>query len=148
MKTVELKSSFEKVTFDFGDGGKVAVAIDCRDDLMNALWAKFKLTQEKIAAIQEDASGVYELEELNKYSKQIADILKDTIVMAIGENSYNELLLAAGLGVAVKPEQANAIMAQVFAEISAAIVERVDSLNNNKASHYLQEVALKNKRTV
>lgn len=148
MKTIELKSSFEKLTFDFGDGGKVAVAVDCRDDLINALWAKFKSAQEKIAGIQNDISGVYELEELNKYSKLVAEILRDTIVMAIGKKSYEELLAAAGLGVAIKPEQANAIMAQVFAEISLAIVERADALNNNKAVHYLQEVALKNNKAV
>ena len=137
MRKLSIKSPFEHIAVEIG-GTEVALRVDCTDSSIDRTAARLIGAQDEVNALIGDLSGAGETAETHR---RLAGIIADAVVPAIGRDSYEELLAACGEGERLAPEECNVVMVQVFAEIAAAVVERLSAVKEGKAAHYLQAAA-------
>jgi|LAHU01.1.fsa_nt_gb hypothetical protein len=150
---IKLNQAFKPLEIELGEPGEDGYAvvtgrIDLTDSAVNENLKMLLDAQGKAQALMIDYSKLEKKDstELAAISAQLADIIADPIIREVGEKTYEEILVAAGGGERVPPQDANIIMTQVFAEIMKAVLDHVNSLKDNKAAHYLLEVS-KNAQT-
>jgi endonuclease III-like uncharacterized protein len=139
MRTIQVEKSFERFDVQVGDE-TIQCVIDCTDTKVNQMAANAIKAKDKALALDALKTKTTELKKLEEMSRKMAEILKPIIVGGIGNESYDAILTACGDGVTLKPEQCNLVMVQVFATVVQAYVERLTTVKQSKAAHYLQDV--------
>lgn len=142
-KIIAFGKLFEPLDIELGED-TVHTRIDLRDSSINKNWETLRSSREKMEALK---NGLAKLEstdspEADAIARDMAEIMRPAICGAIGEQAYMDILVACGIdGKPVPPEEANMVMALVFSEIEVAIIARITEFKNNKAAHYLKEIA-------
>lgn len=139
MKTLKVQKSFERFEVEIGDE-TVLCTIDCTDTKINAMAAKCIKARDEALVLDSLQGKTTDLAKLDDLSRKMAKVIRPVIVDGIGQESYDAILAACGDGVAIKPEQANLVMVQVFATVVQAVVERLAAVKESRAAHYLQDV--------
>lgn len=140
MKTLKVMVPFERLDVVVGDE-TVRCMVDCRDSRINRIAAMCIEASDEVSALDAARERGASADELDAMSRRVAGIIGPVIVEGIGQESYDAILAACGDGEPVEPHECNLVMAQVFAAVSQAVVERLSQLKESKAIHYLQDAA-------
>lgn len=141
-KIIAFGKLFEPLDIELG-GDTVHAQIDLRDSSINKNWDALRKAREKMDAVNAALEKLESVDspEADALARDMAEVMRPAICCGIGEASYRDILVACGIdGKPVPPEEANMVMALVFAEIEVAIIDRMTAFKNNKAAHYLKEL--------
>mgnify|MGYP004470715603 CR=1 FL=1 len=140
MKALKVRKSFERFEVEVGDE-TVECVIDCTDESISACAAKAMKARDEALALDAEKAKTYDRKALDKLARKMAAAIGGVVRDAIGDESYEAILVACGDGVRLRPEQCNLVMVQVFAIVCQAYIERMADVRQSKAAHYLQDVA-------
>lgn len=148
MKTISTKAPYEPLEIEIGNQ-VVKTAIDVSVDGLLALAAKCKKAAQKMKALEslhDKARKGKHAEALKRLNAELAKVMEGPIKQAIGEDDYEAVVKACGMGREIAKEDCNPVFAMVFRVINETVKERNEdalALNdalNEKAAHYLAEV--------
>ena len=138
---LKLKALYEPLTIEIGDVTVNAYIDVTADNLMNLSEVCESAAKEmnEVQGWQKQAEKERNASLLRKANEKAAEIMEPAIVCGIGQEAYDEIVVACGAGRAISKSACNIVMVRVLYAIVDTVNEHKDVLVAEKAAHYLAE---------
>lgn len=141
---LKLKSLYEPLDIKIEGAGTVHASVDVSADGLLDLAEKCIGAQEKMqetSKLLEEARRRKDATEIKRLNAKAAKVIRGALDIAIGPESVEEVLLLASGGRSFSDSAAIELLGEVLVAVSGIVMGRYEARMDEKAAHYLSEVA-------